>query len=96
MEEYLNNLVYVFYLAKNKSNVPKIPRFRRKYFISGIGSQKGKYFILVWTQETLGGEQGLEHAGGVEQQQGEKPPWDLSYMIEEESSLQQMILQEKE
>ena len=34
-------------------------------------------------------------AGGVEQQQGEKPPWDLSYMREEENSLQ-LILQEEE
>ena len=34
------------------------------------------------TQETLGGEQ------------GEKPPLDLSYMIEEESSLQ-LVLQEQ-
>jgi hypothetical protein len=35
----------------------------------------------------------VEHAGGVEQQQGEKPPWDyLFYMMEEESSLH-LILQ---
>ena len=34
-------------------------------------------------------------AGGVEQQQGEKPPWDLSYMMEEENSVQ-LILQEEE
>ena len=47
------------------------------------------------TQQTLGGEQGLEHAGGVEQRQGEKPPWDFSYMMEEENSVQ-LILQEDE
>ena len=47
------------------------------------------------TQETLGGEPWLEHAGGVQQQQGVKPPWELSYMIEEESSLQ-LILHEQE
>ena len=30
--------------------MPKIPRFRRNYYIAGTGSLKGKYFILEFTR----------------------------------------------
>ena len=45
---HLNSRKYVFCLTEHISNWPKIPRFHRKYFNPGTGSQKGKYFILVW------------------------------------------------
>ena len=45
----LTKVIYtVFCLNGRLWNLSKIPRFRRKYFIPGTGSQKGKYFILVW------------------------------------------------
>ena len=45
---HLKSSIYVYCVTETVSDLPKIPRFRRKYFIPGIGSQKGKYFILVW------------------------------------------------